>query len=569
MLPSIVGSPTLPQPTGRRNPQGGRNPAYKASSPLGCGEVSGGGGGRAGSTRCWQEAAEGCSRVCSSWPSHGAPAPSTHQLWLCRGRVVAEGAQCAGFCPLLGFLFGVEDHRALLSAPPHLLRNTFPPPPLSGTISTPRPPCCSSPLPLSTAWHSSTSPSIPTSEASATPSTYNSNEPSLGLNSARTPRIALRRMPSIRQTLQEMGVKVSDVFPELRQRRCGAGGPRNGTAPTLLTNYLDVSPSPRTGTQYYGEISIGTPPQTFKVVFDTGSANLWVPSCKCSPLYSACISHSRYDSSKSRTYIANGTGFAIRYGTGSVKGFLSQDVVMVSDIPIIQVFAEATVLPAFPFIFARFDGVLGMGYPSQAIDGITPVFDRILSQQILKEDVFSVYYSRNSPLKPGGEIILGGTDPAYYTGDFHYLSISRSGYWQISMKGVSVGAEMLFCKEGCSVAIDTGASYITGPAGPVSVLMKAIGAAEMTEGEYVVDCEKVPQLPNISFHLGGKAYTLSGSAYVLRQTQYGEDICVVALSGLDIPPPAGPLWILGASFIGHYYTKFDRRNNRIGFATAR
>uniref|UniRef100_A0A8C9EMN0 renin n=1 Tax=Pavo cristatus TaxID=9049 RepID=A0A8C9EMN0_PAVCR len=351
------------------------------------------------------------------------------------------------------------------------------------------------------------------------------------LSSAR--RIALRRMPSIRQTLQEMGVKVSDVFPELRQRRGGAGGPRNGTAPTVLTNYLD--------TQYYGEISIGTPPQTFKVVFDTGSANLWVPSCKCSPLYSACISHSRYDSSKSRTYIANGTGFAIRYGTGNVKGFLSQDVVMVSDIPIIQVFAEATVLPAFPFIFARFDGVLGMGYPSQAIDGITPVFDRILSQQILKEDVFSVYYSR---------WVLGWRGGSYYTGDFHYLSISRSGYWQISMKGVSVGAEILFCKEGCSVAIDTGASYITGPAGPVSVLMKAIGAAEMTEGEYVVDCEKVPQLPNISFHLGGKAYTLGGSAYVLRVS-------------------SGPLWILGASFIGHYYTKFDRRNNRIGFATAR
>ncbi|NWI14567.1 RENI protein, partial [Crypturellus soui] len=398
-------------------------------------------------------------------------------------------------------------------------------------------------------------------------------------------RIPLRRMPSIRQTLREMGVKVSDVFPELRAGgRRGAAGPRNGTAPTVLTNYLD--------TQYFGEISIGTPAQTFKVVFDTGSANLWVPSRKCSPLYSACVSHSRYDSSKSRTYVANGTGFAIRYGTGSVKGFLSQDIVMVSDIPIVQVFAEATALPAFPFIFARFDGVLGMGYPSQAIDGITPVFDRILSQRILKEDVFSVYYSRNSPLQPGGEIILGGSDPAYYSGDFHYVSVSKSGFWQIRMKGVSVGAETLFCKEGCSVAIDTGASYITGPAGPVSVLMKAIGAAEMAEGEvsgaaascargprlrlspvsfvlqFVVDCDKVPQLPNISFHLGGKAYGLSGPAYVLRQSQYGEDICVVAFSGLDIPPPAGPLWILGASFIGHYYTTFDRRNNRVGFATA-
>uniref|UniRef100_A0A672ULV6 renin n=1 Tax=Strigops habroptila TaxID=2489341 RepID=A0A672ULV6_STRHB len=389
-------------------------------------------------------------------------------------------------------------------------------------------------------------------------------------------RIALRRMPSIRQTLQDMGVKVSDVFPELRQSRRGsAAGPRNGTAPTLLTNYLD--------TQYFGEISIGTPAQTFKVVFDTGSANLWVPSYKCSPLYSACISHSRYDSSKSRTYIANGTGFAIRYGTGSVKGFLSQDIVMVN-IPIIQVFAEATVLPAFPFIFARFDGVLGMGYPSQAIDGITPVFDRILSQQILKEDVFSVYYSRwvlNAALKPGGEIILGGSDPAYYTGDFHYLNVSKSGYWQISMKGqavvtmggsgspweaqgcssplscsrVSVGAEMLFCKDGCSAAVDTGASYITGVSNPPT--------------PHSTSPLPLPSLPNISFHLGGKAFGLSGSAYILRQSQYGEDICVVAFSGLDIPPPAGPLWILGASFIGHYYTKFDRRNNRIGFATAR
>ncbi|NXS37247.1 RENI protein, partial [Pomatostomus ruficeps] len=369
-------------------------------------------------------------------------------------------------------------------------------------------------------------------------------------------RIALRRMPSIRQTLQEMGLKVREVFPELRPgRRARGDGPRNGTAPTLLTNYLD--------TQYFGEISIGTPAQTFKVVFDTGSANLWVPSYKCSPLYSACVSHSRYDSSKSRTYIANGTGFAIRYGTGSVKGVLSQDIVMVLDTPIIQVFTSGSArrhLGVFGFFLGgawwlRLLGLfLGGFFVFLGKRGITPG---------------CVWHARNSPPKPGGEIILGGSDPAYYTGDFHYVNVSRSGFWQISMKGVSVGAEVLFCREGCSVAVDTGASYITGPAGPVAVLMKAIGATEVAEGEYVVDCEQVPQLPNISFHLGGKVYGLSGPAYVLRQSQYGEDVCVVAFSGLDIPPPAGPLWILGATFIGHYYTKFDRRHNRIGFATAR
>ncbi|XP_075189773.1 renin [Anomaloglossus baeobatrachus] len=364
-------------------------------------------------------------------------------------------------------------------------------------------------------------------------------------------------MPSIRETLRSMGVKVADVFPQLKMT--GSGHFNNGSS-TDLTNYLD--------TQYFGEISIGTPSQAFKVVFDTGSANLWVPSSQCSPLYSACASHNRYDSSKSRSYTENGTGFSIQYESGGVRGFLSQDTVVVADIPVEQVFAEATALPAFPFIFARFDGVLGMGFPTQAIDGITPVFDRILSQKVLQEDVFSVYYSRDSHLNPGGEIVFGGCDTSYYTGSFQYLNLKKHGFWHINMKGVSVGAEILFCNEGCTVAIDTGAAYITGPAASVSVLMKAIGAIQQPEGEYTMDCEKISELPDISFHMGGNEYTLKGEAYVLRQLQFGEEVCNVAFSGLDIPPPTGPLWILGATFIGQYYTKFDRRNNRIGFATA-
>ncbi|MEQ2182000.1 hypothetical protein GOODEAATRI_017601, partial [Goodea atripinnis] len=41
---------------------------------------------------------------------------------------------------------------------------------------------------------------------------------------------------------------------------------------------------------------------------------------------------------------------------------------------------------------------------------------------------------------------------------------------------VSVGVETMFCAEGCTAVIDTGSSYITGPASSVSRLMKTIGA---------------------------------------------------------------------------------------------
>ncbi|XP_055974787.1 renin [Sorex fumeus] len=376
-------------------------------------------------------------------------------------------------------------------------------------------------------------------------------------------RIFLKRMPSVRESLQERGVDVARLGAEQSHSAMGLAL-SNSISTVVLTNYLD--------TQYYGEISIGTPPQPFKVIFDTGSANLWVPSSKCSPLYSACEIHNLYDSEKSSSYLKNGTELTIHYGSGRVKGFQSQDVVTIGGITVTQTFGEVTELPAIPFMLAKFDGVLGMGFPAQAIGGVTPVFDNILSQKVLNRDVFSVYYSRNSKKSHsvGGEIVLGGSDPQYYQGNFHYVSVSKTDSWQISMKGVSVNEATLLCAEGCKAVVDTGASYISGPTSSLRVLMDTLGAKELSNYEYVVSCNQLPTLPNISFHLGNSAYTLTSFDYALLQDSYSnDDECTLALHGMDIPPPTGPVWVLGATFIRKFYTEFDRGNNRIGFALAR
>mmetsp|Transcript_2353 Transcript_2353/g.5586 ORF Transcript_2353/g.5586 Transcript_2353/m.5586 type:complete len:384 (-) Transcript_2353:66-1217(-) len=330
----------------------------------------------------------------------------------------------------------------------------------------------------------------------------------------------------------------------MRTLSLAKGLPRDGTVDNFK-NYDDA--------EYVGTISLGTPGQSFRVIFDTGSSNLWIPAKSCND--EGCSDMNKYDHDSSSTYVKNGRSISIQYGTGSMSGVLSQDVCSIGPLKIQnQIFGEATSLASF-FKGQPLDGILGLGYPTIAADGVTPVFDQIMKEKLVSKGIFSVYLD-STPGDSKSSIEFGATDSSLYDGDFTYVPVRKQAYWQVKIGGINVGNSSLGCTIfGCSGIVDTGTSLIVGPSSAVDKMLSKLSVAE--------DCSNIESLPDISFKINGNLFTIPPSIYVLReQDENGRTVCAPGIQGQALLP----MWILGDTFIRGYYTVFDRDNNRVGFA---
>ncbi|XP_029170189.1 lysosomal aspartic protease-like [Nylanderia fulva] len=363
---------------------------------------------------------------------------------------------------------------------------------------------------------------------------------------AKLHRISLYKMKSSRYILKNIP-KVSMI--------------ENSTNPRVpLCKYINA--------QYYGNITIGTPPQEFKVVFDTGSGNLWIPSRKCNAFYSNfCDTHPYYDSKKSSTYIENGTEIDINTGKGIIRGFVSTDVVTIAGLNVNnQSFIEATHVPDLAVLRAHYDGVLGMSYASIANGGVKPVFDNMIHQNLVSKPIFSIYLNRNISNHVGGDLILGGTDPDLYKGGLTYVPVIETGYWQFPMKKITV-RNYTFCAGGCQAMVTTGSSFLFGPLSNISIINDLIGTY-VFNGVNLLLCDKrnSTSMPVIRFSIGNRVFNLTSDDYVQQISPLNKMICY---SGFQEHDSNEDVWVLGDVFLGRYYSVYDFEKNRVGFAPAK
>jgi len=375
---------------------------------------------------------------------------------------------------------------------------------------------------------------------------------------------------------------------------------------------------------FWGRVSAGTPAQNFKIVFDTGSGHLILPSTYCAS--GTCRAHRRYRRSTSKSAVDidyDGSVVApgqprdqitVSFGTGEVTGVFVEDVVCVNDdafenkqliknqrlardseeIPdgcMKMRMIAATEMSEEPFKSFHFDGVLGLGLSSLSQ---APEFNfmNMISQSSGKwgasqASTFAVFLADSS--EESSAITLGGYAEDRVAGSLTWAPVYQPalGHWMVKIHSLKVdGVPVNYCEEGCQAVVDTGTSLLAVPTPSFpeifELLRHGVPPSGMCSGpgpmlQFELD-------NNFTVALGPQDYsrlerTPSGTS-LEKPADAGEDgelpapdlkdvYCKPMLMAMDLPAPLGPkLFILGEPVLRKYYTVYDTHAKRIGFGRA-
>lgn len=308
---------------------------------------------------------------------------------------------------------------------------------------------------------------------------------------------------------------------------------------------------------YVGSIFVGTPQQMFKVIFDTGSSNLWIPNSECST--DMCKMHHRFMEKKSKGFSLVGENMGVKFGTGRVWGRMAYDTVTLGDSKTSQIqihkqcFGMIEKEHGAVFRTNQFDGILGLSFPALSKSEEPVLFDNVESQHLLKYPMFSFTYGSGDK---GSSVNFGYPKPSHYKGKIKWIDVSKPMYWQVQLKDIKVGGKSLnLCPtHDCKLVIDTGTHLFTSPSAHTETILTEIGTG--------CDVKK-----NITYVVtdsqGDHEFTIEPKYYMKKGN--GQP-CSPGFMSLDVPEPRGPLFIAGNLFMQKYMTVYSRKPQQVGFA---
>jgi len=348
-------------------------------------------------------------------------------------------------------------------------------------------------------------------------------------------------------------------------------------------------------TAYFGQVLLGAPqPQTFSVVFDTGSGHLFLPAAECSS--ATCAQHRRYNRSASvSAEDINNDGEPVRgdedrdevsvvYGTGEILGTFVREQVCLSGSTSDGGCTKVRVVLASemsdePFGSFRFDGVVGLGLESLALDPEFSFLGQLGRSGSLAQERFGYFLSQSDSVP--SEISFGGHDARRVSSDLQWEPVHRPelGYWQVKIRSISVGGQPLeVCADGsCTAIADTGTSLLGVPKEAmrkmhVQLARKVPGDPERLDCRHFEGPQIVVELSSgLQLSLGPEDYSRPTAMRVTQNsTGRTQVVCRASLMPVDPDTALGAkAWILGEPVLRKYYTAYDWGARQIGFAPAR
>ncbi|CEP15466.1 hypothetical protein [Parasitella parasitica] len=333
------------------------------------------------------------------------------------------------------------------------------------------------------------------------------------------------------------------------------------------------------------KLQIGTPAQEFLLLFDTGSADTWVPSQQCTSKTGCPDFLKHYDSMASSSYRAiDNDKLSITYGIGSADGHYFEDVVSFGGDYTNKKQILASVDKAVGSISHQdessdvdhvfLDGIFGAGLPGGTVRALQggeeydPLIVALYKSKTIPNPVFSVYIAQDDA---EGSVILGDVHPGY---NFIYtaaLGARWSAHVTEFQLQTSKNTTNFKFNQKTPFGIDTGSNFMYLPAPLATSLAKSITQQEKLiqekSGVYIMDCQLQDSVDFVkiffpSSDFPGKSIYITIPVKELVSKREDDGQC------LSLFLPSSDKFILGNMFLRHFVTVFDfgGKAPRIGFA---